>query len=271
LDDAKFTHYASVPEKKERAEESVRNDCERRPAGSRNPVDVFTRAAPALEKWMENSVECEDDEEYECTRLREECEHTTQQSQKIERTPLHERAILQLETLGEETCEHEQCSEHVLAPHHPTDGFHVDREDCKAERHTRACSCAAGRAPKQEVEETDIERVEDDVPEVIAERIPEAVKAGIDRPTQVTHEKRLFTREVSDEDFSEAREERVFVVEIGVFDEDTGVVESDELVAQGARKPEQRECEERQKNPGVDGVELESLLVRQGYFGLVAA
>ena len=136
-------------------------------------------------------------------------------------------AILQLETLGEEPCEHEQCGEHVLASHHPTDGFHVDREDCEAERHTHACSCAAGRAPKQEVEETDIDRVEEDVPEVIAKRIAEAIEAGVDRPTQVPHEKRLFAREISDEDFSEAREERIFVVEIRVLDEDTGVVESD--------------------------------------------
>jgi hypothetical protein len=218
---------------------------------------LFARDAPTLEIRMKKSVECEDDKEDERAGLREEGEHAAEQGQKIERAPLLERAILQFETLGEEAREHEKCGEHVLAPHHPTNGFHVDREDCETDRHARARFYTAGHAPQQEVEETDIERVENDVSEVEAERIAQAVEAGIDRPTQIPHEERLFARKISDENFAEAREERVFVVEVRVSDKDAGIIETDELVAYGAQEPEQRKSEEHQEDPGVHGVESE--------------
>ena len=165
---------------------------------------------------MEQSVQSEYDEEDKSAGLRKERKQGAEQRHCVKRTTLPCRPTIQFETLEEQGRQQEECGEHVLAAHHPTDGLHMDWQYRKADGYRGARSGTSRRPPQQEKEEPDVERVEYDIAEVVAEGIAEPKQSGVDRPTQVAYQKWLFSRKISDEDFANAGEDGVFVVEIRV-------------------------------------------------------
>ena len=87
---------------------------------------------------------------------------------------------------------------------------------------------------------------EQDIAEVISERILEAEHTCVDRPGDVAQQQRLLTREGLEEDLREAREQRGLVVELGVREQHRRVVEVDEAEGQRARMERETQRDERE-------------------------